>query len=170
MIPLEIERKFLIRRTASIEEHASHRIDIIQTYLVKTDEDIQRRVRKTSVNGDISYTYTEKRFVSPSVREENERVINEKEYLSFLCETDNELQPVEKSRFILPYRSQRFEIDVYPFSDEFATLELELASEDQDIYLPPFLDIIKEVTGDHSYSNAVLAKNKRFPEITPTRG
>ena len=163
MIPLEIERKFLIRKTASIAGNASQRTDIIQTYLVKTSDDIQRRVRKTDTDGKVCYTYTEKRFISPSVREENERVIDEKEYLDLLLQTDNGLSPVIKTRFILVYKSQRFEVDVYPFSDELATAELELESEDQEIFLPPYLQVIKEVTGDHSYSNAVLAKNRAFP-------
>ena len=80
-----------------------------------------------------------------------------------LLQTDNGLSPVIKTRFILVYKSQRFEVDVYPFSDELATAELELESEDQEIFLPPYLQVIKEVTGDHSYSNAVLAKNRAFP-------
>ena len=164
MIPLEIERKFLVKKTDAIAENASQRIDIIQTYLIKKSDDIQRRVRKITTDGSTAYTYTEKRFISASVREENERVISMEEYDLLISEADDTLSPVEKSRFIIPYRSQRFEADVYPFSERYATLELELNDEGQEIILPTYIEVIKEVTGDHSYSNAVLAKNRAFPD------
>ncbi|MBQ7990458.1 MAG: hypothetical protein IJ080_02400 [Oscillospiraceae bacterium] len=163
MAPLEIERKFLIHLTPQIRERAASYTDIVQTYLVKTD-DLQRRVRRSDTDGTVTYTYTLKRFLSPKVREEYERIIDRDEYERLLCEADAELAPVVKTRYIIEYMSQRFEADVYPFSDRYATIELELSSEDQPITLPDFIDVVKEVTGDHSYSNSVLAQTRRFPE------
>ena len=162
MTPLEIERKFLIYLTPAVKGNAVSTISIHQTYLVGHD-DVQRRVRMCDTDGTVSYTYTEKRFLSPKVREENERVIDKAEYEALLGERDDTLAPVIKTRCIIEYLSQRFEADIYPFSEKYATIELELRSEDQEIILPPFIDVVKEVTGDHSYSNSVLAKKLRFP-------
>lgn len=164
MIPLEIERKFLILQTAELFEKCSEKTDIVQTYLIKTDPSIQRRVRSMTTNGTTKYFYTEKRFISASTREENEREITREEYESLRSEADTALVPIIKTRHILNYNSQRFEIDSYPFSQSLASMELELSDENQAICFPPFADIIKEVTGDKRYSNATLAKNGCFPE------
>lgn len=164
MIPLEIERKFLIRQTAELFDKCSEKTDIVQTYLVKTDPSIQRRVRSMTAKGCAKYFYTEKRFLSASTREENEREISREEYEVLRSEADPDLVPIIKTRHILNYNSQRFEIDSYPFSDEFASMELELSDEKQEIYFPPFAEIIREVTGDKRYSNASLAKNGCFPD------
>ena len=99
------------------------------------------------------------------MREENEREISAEEFNSYMNEADKELVPIIKTRKILNYENQRFEIDIYPFSDTLATMELELKSESQTIALPPFVTVLKEVTGDKEYSNAVLAVKMHFPSI-----
>ena len=164
MIKPEIERKFLINRSAELDSHCIARIGIVQTYLVKPDPDIQRRVRSMTKDGVCRYHYTEKKFVSPIERQENEREISAEEYNELICQADDSLVPIIKTRRILPYEGQNFEIDSYPFSDELATMELELENAEQNISFPPFVSIIKEVTGDKRYSNAVLAANGCFPE------
>lgn len=164
MIPLEIERKFLILKDSVPDEKCSEIIDIRQIYLVRPDKNIQRRVRSMSINGDTKYYYTEKRFISAAVREENESEITEERFNKLLAEADANLTPIEKTRKILVFEGQHFEIDCYPFSDKYASMELELANEKQDIFFPPFVSIIKEVTGDPAYSNANLANNGRFPD------
>ena len=142
MIKPEIERKFLINRSAELDSHCIARIEIVQTYLVKPDPNIQRRVRSMTKDGVCRYYYTEKKFVSPIERQENEREISAEEYNELLCQADDSLVPIIKTRRILPYEGQNFE----------------------HISFPPFVSIIKEVTGDKRYSNAVLAANGCFPE------
>ena len=164
MVKPEIERKFLIYRNEELDKHISEKIDIVQTYLVRKTPDIQRRVRSMTSDGKCSYFYTEKRFVSPIEREENERMITREEYDALLLQADKELVPIIKTRQILVFEGQRFEIDSYPFSSELATMELELESAEQHISFPPFVKVIKEVTGDKRYSNASLAAEGKFPE------
>lgn len=164
MIPLEIERKFLIEQTDELDSRCTERIEITQIYLERPDPAIQRRIRSMTSNGVTKYYYTEKRFISAAVREENEKEISAVEYDKLLAEQDSTLTPIIKTRRILMYENQRFEIDSYPFSDALATMELELESEAQQIHLPGFVKVIKEVTGDKEYSNANLALNGKFPE------
>lgn len=164
MIPLEIERKFLIRQTPEIFAACSKKTDIEQIYLIKTDPAVQRRIRSMTTDGAVRYFYTEKRFISAVTREENEQEITREEYEKLRSEADMSLVPIIKTRHILEFSGQCFEIDSYPFSDELASMELELADEEQEIFFPPCAVIIKEVTGDKRYSNAALARNNGFPE------
>lgn len=164
MIPLEIERKFLIRQTPELFAACSKKTDIEQIYLIKTDPAVQRRIRSMTADGVTKYFYTEKRFISAVTREENEQEITREEYEKLRSEADMSLVPIIKTRHILEFSGQHFEIDSYPFSDELASMELELADEEQEIFFPPCAVIIKEVTGDKRYSNAALARNNGFPE------
>ena len=164
MAPLEIERKFLVKKTEELLSACISCTHITQTYLRSGEDGLQRRVRRSETDGAVVCTYTEKRFIEPMVREENETVITEKRYEELLREADTELFPVEKSRYILVYKDQRFEIDVYPFSDTLCTMELELADVSQEIAFPSCAEIIKEVTGDTRYSNVTLSMTHRLEE------
>lgn len=160
----EIERKFLIQRVKEIIPDET-RWDIVQTYLTKNSPEIQRRVRKITENECmISYFYTEKKFLSSGVREENECEISEKEYNSLLREADKNLRDVIKTRRIFPYDGLKLEMDEYPFSEKCATVEAEIENITDKINFPDFIHVIKEVTGDSRYSNASLALNQCFPE------
>ncbi|MGN1135777.1 MAG: CYTH domain-containing protein [Oscillospiraceae bacterium] len=163
-MPYEIERKYLIAFPDDPDSFTEEKIEIVQTYLTRTDPALQRRVRSMTVNGVTEYYYTEKRFVTAVTREERERKISEGEYAAFLTEADPELTQIIKTRRIFHFDGQKFEMDSYPFSDELATVEAEIENENSVIHLPPFLDILREVTGDKRYSNANLAANQAFPK------
>lgn len=53
-----------------------------------------------------------------------------------------------------------FEIDVYPFWNNQAILEIELSDANAPIDFPPFLNIIREVTGEYDFKNSTLAENQ----------
>ena len=55
-------------------------------------------------------------------------------------------------------------MSIYPFSEKFAILELELENADQKIEFPKYVKVIKEVSDDKRYSNASLANAGAFPE------
>ena len=58
-----------------------------------------------------------------------------------------------------------FELDVYPFSDEFAIMELELRNAQQEIFFPEYIEVIAEVSEKIEYSNANLARAGKFPDM-----
>ena len=155
--PIETERKFLVKLPSFEEIEASKAVksNIVQTYLKRTDPNIERRVRQRGIDGEFSYFYTEKRKLSETSREEIERKISEKEYLSLLIEGT---KIVRKDRYCFFYKNQYFELDVYPDWDNEAILEIELTDEAQKIELPDWLEILNEVTGDEKYSNSSLEK------------
>ena len=101
---------------------------------------------------------TIKRKISDVKRVEIENRLSKDEYLELLMNADTTKRQIRKNRYCLTYDGQYFEIDVYPFWDDRAILEIELRSEDTPINLPPHIKVIREVTEDESYKNSSLAK------------
>ncbi len=162
---LEIERKFLAEMPETEKLCILSKTGITQTYLIRGENNSQRRVRRIDENGDVTYTYTEKHFITPVIRDENERELSSSEYDMLLMQRDTECVSVEKVRYRFEYKNQHFELDVYPFSDKLAILELELDTPEQEIDFPDYIKIIKDVSADKNYSNAALANAGAFPEL-----
>lgn len=160
----EIERKFLVEFPEISSLSPKNTAEIFQTYLKNGENDSQRRIRKIYADGRTVYTYTEKLFITAVTRKEMEYEIDEAEYNRLLAQAREDCVPIEKIRRCFEYKGQLFELDSYPFSDEFAVLELELQSPDQHIDFPDYVTVIKEITGDDRYSNAALAAAAAFPE------
>lgn len=158
--PFEIERKFLIRYPdVSWLENLPNckRVEIIQTYL-KTADGSESRVRRRGINGGYIYFQTSKRKITDEKRIEVERRLTKSEYESLLHNADPDYRPIEKTRYCLTYENQYFEIDLYPFWDDRAIVEIELCNEDIPVRLPEQLQVIREVTGDEDYKNVNLAR------------
>ena len=161
----EIERKFLIKRP-SIEEISSlgfvSKTDIVQTYLVREDPNIERRVRQRGTLQDgYTFYYTEKEKKGHAMRVEREKKISKEEYITLLSQADINLHQIRKTRYCFVHNNQYFEMDIYPFSEEYAILEIELNNVDSKVDLPD-VEIVKEVTDDANFSNASLAKTATF--------
>ena len=157
--PYEIERKFLIRYPDIqwLESNPScQRVEIIQTYL-RSDDGDEVRVRQRGCDGSYVYTMTRKRTVSDVKRVEVEKRLSQGEYLNLLMEADPSRHPIRKTRYCLTHGGQYFEIDVYPFWNDRAIVEIELRNENDEVAMPPQFDVVKEVTDDPSYKNAALA-------------
>lgn len=161
---LEIERKFLVRIPDIPPDAVRKRIEILQTYLVSGQDGSQRRVRRISENGIISYYYTEKIFYTSVTRKETEFEISESKYSELISQVNEAYSPIEKQRVCFEYSDQLFELDIYPFSDRLAIMEIELNDPDQEIIFPTYIDVVKEVTGIDSYSNGALANAGKFPD------
>lgn len=155
--PVETERKFLIKLPTEeqLRDHNSVKSNIVQTYLKRLDPAVERRVRQRGINGEFSYYYTEKKKLSNCSRDEVERRISKDEYLALLVEG---ISVIRKDRYCFFYENQYFELDVYPDWENEAILEIELTSEEQEVKLPDWITVIKEVTGDDRYKNSNLAK------------
>ena len=160
--PFEIERKFLIKYPDLMmldKTPNCSKVDIIQTYLLPSRTDTETRVRQRGMGGNYIFTETTKRRISDVKRIETERRVTQREYLSLLMNADTSLRQIRKTRYCLSYANQYLEVDVYPFWDKYAVLEIELSHEDQHIIFPEFINVIREVTDDRKYSNRALAEN-----------
>lgn len=165
---IETERKFLIRLPSEEKLLSQDKLSVrrmTQTYLTP-DGDTERRIRLIEENGAVSYIYTEKRPIAGSKisRYENEREITSDEYCRLMRECISEL---EKTRYSFPFGGHIIEIDVYPHDiggealDGYAVLEAELKEADEELTLPDFIEIVRELTGTREFSNKVLAKPKK---------
>ena len=158
--PFEIERKFLIEYP-DLELLGKldncRRVEIIQTYL-NSDGNDEIRVRQRGENGHYIYVKTTKRFVTNMKRVEIEKRLSQDEYIKLLMDADTTRHPIRKDRYCITYDSQYFELDVYPFWNDKAIIEIELNDENAPIKFPDFIHIIKEVTHDSEYKNSYLAR------------
>lgn len=159
-LPIEIERKYLIRRPSEefLKQIGAVKQNIIQAYLFSSDKTVEKRLRQRGTAGDYSYFYTEKIDHSTLGRIEKEKKITEKEYLSQLM---NIKKIIRKDRYCFVYNSQYFELDIYPdWDNEQAILEIELTKECQIPDMPSWVEIIKEVTQDKNFRNVNLAQTQ----------
>lgn len=157
--PFEIERKFLIEYPdiKGLEKNPNcKKVEIIQTYL-NADNGDEIRVRQRGENGNYIYFKTIKKKVDNIKRVEIENRLTKDEYLTLLMDADTAKRQIRKNRYCLTYDSQYFEIDIYPFWNDKAILEIELSDEKADVSFPDFIKVIKEVTDDDNYKNASLA-------------
>ena len=158
--PYEIERKFLIEMP-NLEYLESlpncEKVQIVQTYL-KSNEDEEIRIRQRGSNSSFTYSKTRKITISNLKRIEIETRLTSEEYINELLNADPERGQIIKDRYCLSYNNQYFEIDIYPFWKDKAIAEIELSSENQKIDLPPFLEVIDEVTDNINYKNSEIAK------------
>lgn len=158
--PLEIERKYLIEYPDLNElekEPNCQRVEIIQTYL-KSANGEERRIRQRGMDGHYIYSLTTKRKISELKRVEVERRLGKEEYLELLMEADPSKRPIRKTRYCLSKDSRYYEIDIYPFWNNQAIVEIELADEGEPVTLPEQFKVIEEVTDNPAYKNAALAQ------------
>ncbi len=153
----EIERKYLICLPERALLEAGESWEIQQTYL--TCDVGNRRVRKiTYSDGRVAYIETRKMRKTAMTCLEEEREISEADYLLALRDLREDSETVCKVRYRIPYAGQILEIDVYPFWDDTAVLEVELESEDTPVDLPPWVQIKREVTEEPLYKNTNIAR------------
>lgn len=158
--PYEIERKYLIQYPdlAMLENRPNcQKVEIIQTYL-KTTPDKEIRIRQRGIDGHYTYYKTMKRKITSLKRVETEKRLTQTEYLQLLMEADTHLHQIRKTRYCLTCNGQYFEIDIYPFWNDKAIMEIELTDENAEIHFPEGIQIICDVTDDDAYKNSSLAR------------
>ena len=160
--PLEIERKFLVEIPDWSMLPHFERVMIIQHYLLKNKDGIRPRIRARGQNGSWLYTETIKQKITEITRTETERMIKKREYQQFIATSlDPSHMPIHKERNCFVWEHQYFELDVFITPRlQHALLEIELTEEQQEVILPPFLKILREVTGEPEWKNSTLAKRK----------
>lgn len=171
-LPLEIEKKFLIRMPDLrwIEKNTDVKIaKISQTYLGLKKDGFGDRVRKMTINNVTKYYHTSKKSLSNMTRIEIENEISRNKYYEYMS-LKSRRGTLHKTRYIININNLKYEIDVYPFWEETAILEIELENENQKYVIPEFIEVIGDVTGNRDYSNSSLVSKfydkKRYPKVT----
>lgn len=161
--PLEIERKFLIRYPdlGLLRRMPDYRVvHMEQTYMEADDSFPGGRIRRIVDGAQVRYVYTYKVRITAMTRHEFEREISGEEYRELLRRKTPGTITIEKDRHSFTYEGLTYELDVYSFWSDQATLEAEVESEDTPIPIPPCVTLIREVTSDRRYNNSQLSHNQ----------
>ncbi|PYI94328.1 MAG: adenylate cyclase [Verrucomicrobia bacterium] len=149
-MPLEIERKFLVRKLPDdLTSYPS--AEISQGYLVSLDDGLQVRLRKSGARHSLTY----KRGLG-NVREEREVELTAEQFAALWPATEG--KRLLKTRSKIPVGDRIVEIDVYHGRHEgLVVAEVEFDTEEaaKDFMPPAWLG--DDVTGDPRYSNQLLA-------------
>lgn len=126
------------------------KVDIEQIYL--GSDSYERRLRKRSLDGDVSYYYTvQKQNLKGSRTVLKDKKISEKEYYDLLSEYED-YRIINKTRYTFIDNNSTYKIDI--MEDGVVILE-----SDSDI-IPPYIKVEQDITEDSAYYNINLAKNK----------
>lgn len=163
--PYEARRRFLVEYpdTALLEDLPNcYREEIEQIYLhAPQSEEI--RLRKRRSGEDCVYYITRTKTEGGHRRLESEGRLTEREYMQFLGNADPGMKPIRKTRWSIIWYGHYYEIDLYPFWKDRAVLEVLLRDEEEEVKIPDFLQVIREVTDDREYQIASLASLKSRP-------
>ena len=157
--PMVRKRKFLVEMpdvNVLMERYGAVPLDMMQTYLNVTQPDVERRIRQQENGDDYLYFYTEKHTRPDGERWATEKPISEKDYIRYLMQSDSALHSVRKTKYRFVYADLRFELDVYPFSEDKAILFMYAPAPDSP--MPPEIRVLREVTGETAYKNRQLAR------------
>jgi CYTH domain-containing protein len=160
-MPIEIERKFLLYAVPEQRDLDAHHAELaeIEQWYLRVEEKFEERIRCTVTGSESLFHHTLLAAQRTGVREINERTIDRSEYdqLKSVCSSYG--RRVSKQRWKFIYVGQIFTIDniLSPLARSCVIMEAELESERQEITLPPFAHVIREVTGERGYSNADIA-------------
>ncbi len=155
----EIERKYIIKMPdiSFLEKRADKIINITQSYIGKNSDGFNCRIRKAIENDKAKFYYTEKKNINKIKRIENECLIDEATYNILYEKRLEKRNVIEKTRYVICKNGLNYEIDIYPFWKNQATLEIELEDE---ATKPPILEqieILADVTFEKGYSNFELS-------------
>ena len=91
-------------------------------------------------------------------RIEIETYISEEEYRRYISKKEYSIGTISKYRYCIAWESTYYELDVFPFWDKVALLEIELLSEEEAYTIPGFVTVLREVTTEKGFRNLALAK------------
>lgn len=164
---LEIEYKYLIRYPdtkflATLPQYRKQ--ELLQLY-TKLENGKNCRIRKSVCEGTVKYVKTFKQDVTALTRVEIEEEITEKEFNTLSLLRIKDRFPIEKTRHSFSLNGFVYEVDVFPFWNDRAFLEIEVESEEFLPPIPDFIEVIKDVTEDKRYRNSALSKQIICEEI-----
>ena len=156
--PIEEERKYIIELVGEMPD--SIESEITQTYLV-AEPGSEVRLRRRGWDGKYVNVHTNKKKVSGSEEIVTERQVSNALYESLLQQADPYRQTIRKLRKSFIWKGQFFELDTYHGHLEgLVILETKGIANHEDVKFPPFLKVIKDITGDMEYYNYNLALRK----------
>jgi CYTH domain-containing protein/predicted ATPase len=154
--PIVEERKYIVEVNGAFPED-SIQSEITQTYL-QAEPGAEIRLRRRGWGQKQVYVHTTKKKTSDNEELVTERQINLSLYEMMLSLADPNHHTIRKQRNSFIWKGQYFEVDTYKEAlDGLVILETKGIAEGEPVKFPPFLHVIKEITGDENYYNYNLA-------------
>ena len=160
---IEIERKYIIMKpsVSDMSGYPDYSVSEIEQIYLSSPEGITHRVRRRSFGDVTRYYETRKTRIDKMSVIEDEGEISPEEYARLKENIDVATRPLHKTRHTFRYGEQVFEVDIYPEWSSTAIMEAELQARDTELLFPPFIKVLREVTGIKGYSNAAMSRD--FP-------
>ncbi len=157
--PITEERKYIVEVCG--EMPATIDSDITQTYLVADPDSEVRLRRRDWVDGKRVNVHTMKKNINRHEQVETERQVSNALYESLLSQADPYRHTIYKHRKSFIWQGQYFELDTYNEQlSGLVILETKGITDTEDVNFPPFLKVVKDITGDRNYYNYNLALRK----------
>ncbi len=151
-MPIEIERKFLIKNNSYITE--SFKVSHIKQGFLNSNKNRVVRIRIIDDNGWITVKGVSSNDGTSRFEWEKEISLNDAESLLSLCEETI----IEKNRYFVKFGTHLFEVDEFMGVNKGLVIaEIELGSVNEKYIKPKWIG--EEVTGITKYYNSELSKN-----------
>ena len=154
--PIEEERKYIVKLVGEVPNAIDS--DIVQTYLSGEPGSEIRLRRRSFEGGKYVYVHTSKKRISDKEQVETERQINANLYESMLQQADPYRATIRKHRKSFIWKGQYFELDSFeqPVHD-LMILETKGIGQHENVNVPPFIQVVEEITGNTRYDNYNIA-------------
>lgn len=156
---VEIEKKYIIEKPdpeVLWRTEGCKSAQIVQIYL-ESPVGKTHRIRKRTERGVSVYTETVKVRIDRMSAFEDEREITEERFAELSEKIKKGTRPILKTRVSFPYRGRVIELDFYPEWHRTCIMEIELEKRDGEVEIPPFIRVLRDVTGERAYSNASMS-------------
>jgi CYTH domain-containing protein len=146
---------------------------VVHDYLVTPNQKMQARVRRRGQNGNWTYMHTIRRPEINAEAVELKQQISRREYDLLLAQKDKNHFSIHKKRRCFLWNSQYFQLDIYqepchPRCQGLMILETYTTLQGDDLKLPSFLEITREVTDDRHFSMHYLSAKDTQLEVNST--
>lgn len=157
--PVQEERIFRVRIIGDIPECSESLIT--QTYLVAEPGCEVRLRRREWSGGKVVNVHRSKKRISDTEIIETERNVDNNLYEQMLQQADPYRATIKKKRHSFIWKGQFFEIDTFlsPI-DDLVMMETKGVAEQETVKVPPFIEILEDVTGNSKYLNYNIALNR----------
>lgn len=159
MSKLEIERKYIIEMpdAAVLSTMQGYTVSEITQIYLSSPVGVTHRIRRREYKGACEHTETLKVRINKTTCNESEGAIDPSRFAELSMNIKENTRPIIKTRHTFSFCGFTVEIDVYPEWKNTAIMEIELDREDITPEVPPFIRILREVTGIREYSNAAMS-------------
>lgn len=164
--PVEVFRKYLVEFDDSVLENVKKESNFVTTHIyeqfLKSEPNVEKRIRRRIKNGTTRYYYSEANIMGANKRVKNDMILSERQYHSYQPQVNEELNPIDKERYSFLKDSHFYKLDIFNFDKTKALLSVQVPLGDEEVRIPLYFKVIKEVSDDVNYKNYSLAKSQKY--------